>query len=121
MTSSESSGEKETKPKKRERAVTKKPSGKTLDDEETDNEMPLDEHDPLGKGHGNDDDPDDNDASSGLDPANADDPSADKPVKRPAANLQKKPATKRSKKNALEDIFQIDSFVMLVRFIYNMI
>ena len=113
MTSSESSGEKETKPKKRERAVTKKPSGKTRDDEETDNEMPLDEHDPLGKGHGNDDDPDnDDDASSGLDPGNADDPSAGKPVKRPAAKIQKKPSTKRSKKNALEDIFQIDSFVV---------
>lgn len=110
MTSSESSGEKQTAPKKRGRGVSKKPAGQTRDDEETDTEMPLHEHEPLGQGDDNDDEPDDGDGSTAVDPAIPEDLRGGMPlIKRPAGKIQKKPATKRSKKNtleSLEDMFQ---------------
>ena len=106
VTSSESSGEKQTETKKRGRP-TKRPAGKTRDDEETDTDMPLDEHDPLGGRNEDEPDDDDDDDASAVNPAIPEDLRGGMPLKRPAAKTQKKPAaSKRPKKNAVEDMFK---------------
>lgn len=104
MTSSESSGEKQTAPKKRGRGVSKKPAGQTRDDEETDTEMPLHEHEPLGQGDDNDDEPDDGDGSTAVDPAIPEDLRGGMPlIKRPAGKIQKKTCNKAIK----EEYFRV--------------